>query len=48
MSIEKIMEGIETKEGLILIIQQMISDTPNDKELGEKLRKNFKDYLEQE
>ena len=30
MSIEKIMEGIETKEGLILIIQQMISDTPNN------------------
>lgn len=46
MSVEKIMEGIETKEGLILLISQMIKDTPNDQDLGQKMRENFKDYFE--
>ncbi len=48
MSLEQVLSGIETKEGLMLIIQEMINTTPNDQELGEMIRKNFKDYLEQE
>ena len=48
MSVEKILEGIETKEGLILLISQVIKDTPNDQDLGKKLRSNFQNYLEQE
>lgn len=40
------MEGIDTKEGLMLIISQMIKDIPNDQELGKIMRENFKDYFE--
>lgn len=29
-------------------VAQLIEDQPNDQELGEKLRENFKDYLEGE
>lgn len=46
MSIEKIIDGLETREGVILIITQMIKDNPNDQNLGKVIRENFKDYLE--
>jgi len=48
MSIETVLEGINTKEGLILLISQMIKDHPNDQTLGKIIRKNFKNYLEEE
>lgn len=47
MSIEKIMAGLDTKEGLMLLISQMIKDYSNDQELGRKIRENFKNYFEE-
>ncbi len=48
MPIETVIQGIESKEGLMLLISQMINSIPNDQDLGEALRKNFKDYPEGE
>lgn len=35
----------ELTRGLLKIIGKVIKDTPNDQELGEKLRSNLKDYF---
>lgn len=48
MSVKKVLEGIDTKEGLMLLISQVIKDTPNDQDLGKKIRSNFQNYLEEE
>ncbi len=47
--ITEVLEGLESKEGVMLLITQMIKDETNDQELGKSIRKNFKNYfLEQE
>lgn len=47
-NMEQLIYELETKEGLISLILQLIKDNPNDNELGEKIRSNFKNYLEEE
>lgn len=45
----EVLDGIESKEGVMLLITQMINESPNDSDLGKNIRKHFKDYfLEQE
>lgn len=39
--IREILEGIESKDCVILLITQLINNTPNNQELGEKLRRCF-------
>lgn len=46
--ISEVLNGIESKEGVIILITQMIKDTPNDQELGEVIRKNLKDYFSEQ
>lgn len=43
--ITEVLSGIESKDGVILLITQMINEDPNDQKLGEKIRKHFKDYF---
>lgn len=45
---EQLIYELETKEGLISLILQLIKDYPNDTELGQMIRSNFKNYLEDE
>lgn len=42
MSIKKIQEELETKEGILLLISQIIKDTPNDQDLGKRYEKTLK------
>lgn len=46
-TIQELISILETKEGLMSLILGIIKSTPNDQELGEKIRENFKDYLEE-
>lgn len=45
---ELIHNVLETKEGLLSLILGIIKETPNNEELGSKIRENFKGYLEGE
>lgn len=46
--ITEVLNVVESKEGVLNLITQVIDDTPNDQELGEKLRKHFKDYFSEQ
>lgn len=44
---KKLIYNLETKEGIISLILQLIKDNPNDEELGREIRSNFKNYFEE-
>lgn len=46
--ITEVLNGIESKEGVILLITQMINSEGNDQILGEEIRKNFKNYFSEQ
>lgn len=48
MSVQEIKNNLETKEGLMLLISQIIKDEPNDQKLGQVIRSNFQYYLDKE
>lgn len=48
MSVQEIKDNLETKEGLMLLISQIIKDQPNDQKLGQVIRSNFQNYLDKE
>lgn len=45
-TLQKLIQEIQTKEGLISLILGVIKENPNNTELGKIIRKNFKDYLD--
>lgn len=48
MSTEELIENLETKEGILSLILQIIKDEPNDQKLGQVIRSNFQYYLDKE
>lgn len=45
MSVKEITNNLETKEGLLNLLLQIINDKPNDTDLGKAVRNTFKNDL---
>lgn len=44
-TLQDLVNNLESKEAVLILISQVIKDCPNDARLGEKLRKNLQNYL---
>lgn len=43
--IQEVLNNVDSKEGVLNLIVQMIEDEKNDWNLGEKMRNTFKNYF---